>query len=257
MAEDAGWDGIFVGDAFWCIDPLIQLAACAMTTNHLRLGTMVLCTPLRIPRHLASESLAIDHLSNGRLTLGLATGATWMGWKALPDETLDTKARAEMLDETIDVLTLMYQSKQFDFDGKHYHYQLSLVEEEHYPPKSVQQPRIPLWVPGIWPRMKNMKRALKCDGVLPQKMDAEGKFIDLTPQDISEVKAYVTANRTLTTPFDIVVEGKATHLPKAEQCGKVLPWVEAGATWWIESLWGLTEEQTAVSIRQGPPKIDY
>ncbi len=229
MAEDSGWDGVFVGDAIWCIDPLIQLSAAAMTTSRIRLGTMVLAAPLRRPNHLASESLALDILSNGRLILGLATGATWMGWNHFPDEEMDTKVRAEMLDEMIDVLTLMYQRKQFDFEGKHYHYRLTQMDLMHFPPKPVQQPRIPLWVPGVWRRKKSMQRILKCDGLLPAKMNAEGKFEDVTPEDVCEMKAYIDANRTLTTPFDIVVEGKTMGMGPAEAREKVQPWIKRGS----------------------------
>src|SRR5512144_766733 len=95
IAEDSGWDGILLGDAIWTEDPMISLAAAAMVTTRIRLGVMVIPVPLRKPWKIASESLALDHLSNGRLTLGLATGATWMGWHAFPDEVTDTKARAE------------------------------------------------------------------------------------------------------------------------------------------------------------------
>jgi alkanesulfonate monooxygenase SsuD/methylene tetrahydromethanopterin reductase-like flavin-dependent oxidoreductase (luciferase family) len=86
IAEEAGWDGIFLGDAIWLEDPMIGLAAAAMATNRIRLGTMVIPVPLRKPWKIASESLAIDHLSSGRLTLGLGAGAVWMGWHAFPDE---------------------------------------------------------------------------------------------------------------------------------------------------------------------------
>jgi alkanesulfonate monooxygenase SsuD/methylene tetrahydromethanopterin reductase-like flavin-dependent oxidoreductase (luciferase family) len=150
LAEEAGWDGCFVGDAIWCEDPMIGLAAAAMTTRRIRLGTMVIPMPLRRPWKVASESIALDHLSDGRLILGLGAGAVWMGWQGFPDEVTDTRARAEMLDESIDILTLLYQRKPFDYPGKHYHLKLTLVDEQHYPPKPVQQPRIPLWVTGCW-----------------------------------------------------------------------------------------------------------
>jgi alkanesulfonate monooxygenase SsuD/methylene tetrahydromethanopterin reductase-like flavin-dependent oxidoreductase (luciferase family) len=74
LAEQSGWDGIFLGDAIWCQDPMICLSAAAMVTNRIRLGTMVVPVPLRRPWKLASESVALDHLSNGRLTLGLGAG---------------------------------------------------------------------------------------------------------------------------------------------------------------------------------------
>jgi hypothetical protein len=256
LAEQAGWDGCFLGDAIWCEDPMIALAAAAMTTQRIRLGTMVIPVPLRRPWKLASESLALDRLSDGRIILGLGTGAVWMGWQSFPDEVTDTKARAEMLDESIDILTLLYQRKQFDYEGKHYHLRLTLMEEQHYPPKPVQQPRIPLWVVGVWPRKKSMQRVLKCDGLLAEKMNRDGKEEEVTPADIREMKAYVDANRTLTTPFDIVVSGKTAALDRVQCQEKLLPWLEAGVTWWVEGLWGESEEQVTERIRQGPPQLD-
>ena len=112
LAEETGWDGCFLGDAIWCEDPMIMLAAAAMTTKRIHIGTMVIPVPLRRPWKIASESIALDQLTNGRLILGLGTGAVWMGWQGFPNEVTGAKARAEMLDETIDILSLLYQSKQ-------------------------------------------------------------------------------------------------------------------------------------------------
>jgi len=208
---------------------------------------------MRRPWRIASESLALDHLSNGRLTLGLATGATWMGWQSFPNEVTGTRARAEMLDETIEIITRMHQSEQFDFAGKHYQIRLSQMETRHYPPKSVQQPRVPIWTPGVWPRMKSMERLLKCDGLLPMKMDDENKFCDVTPADLGQMKAYIDANRQLTTPFDYVVEGQLAGKSRAEQQEKLGEWAGAGMTWWIESNWNRSEEEIKQIICQGPP----
>jgi len=254
MAEASGWDGIFLGDAIWLEDPMVCLAAAAITTNRIRLGTMVVPVPLRRPWKLASESIALDHLSNGRLTLGLGAGAIWMGWQAFPDEVTDTKIRAEMLDETIDILDLLYKREPFDYDGKHYHLKLTLLDEAYYPPKPVQQPRIPLWVPGIWPRMKSMQRLLKCDGLFPQKMNSNGEFEEVTPHDLRQMKAYIDHNRSLTTPFDYVAEGKTGDLDPVQVKDKMQEWAEAGATWWVEGLWEASEEQAAARLCQGPPK---
>jgi len=253
LAEQSGWDGIFLGDAIWCEDPMICLTAATMTTNRIRLGTMVVPVPLRQPWKLASESVALDRLSNGRLILGLGAGAVWMGWQAFPDEVTDTKIRTERLDETIDILDLLYQRKPFDYGGKHYHLKLTQLDEMYYPPKPVQQPRIPLWLPGIWPRMKSMRRILKCDGLLPQKMNSKGEFEEVTPEDLRQMKTYIDANRTLTTPFDIIVEGKTGDLDRTQVQDKIQAWIEAGATWWVEGLWEATEEQAAARLRQGPP----
>jgi hypothetical protein len=255
LAEEAGWDGLFIGDAIWCMDPMVALSAAAMVTSRIKLGTMIIPMPLRRPWKVASESLALDHLSGGRLILGLGAGAVWMGWQAFPDEVTDKKARAEMLDESIDILTLLYQRKQFDYDGKHFHLKLTQMDLQHFPPKPVQQPRIPIWVPGIWPRMKSMHRILKCDGLLPQKMDESGQFVEYTPDDLSQMKAYIDANRTLTTPFDYVVEGQTTGLDQAGLQAKLQPWIQAGATWWIEGLWMESTDQIKERIKQGPPRL--
>ena len=255
LAEEAGWDGCFLGDAIWCEDPMIALAAAAMTTSRIRLGTMIIPVPLRRPWKLASESVALDRLSDGRLVLGLGPGAVWMGWQSFPDEVTDNRSRAEMLDETIDILTLLYQRKQFDYDGKHFHLKLTLMDEMHYPPKPVQQPRIPLWVVGVWPRKKSMRRILKCDGVFVEKRGPDGKPEDATPADIREIKAYVDANRTLTTPFDIITSGKTSGLDRSQLQDTLMPFMEAGATWWIEGLWGESEEKVIERIRLGPPEV--
>ncbi len=255
MAEEAGWDGCFLGDAIWCEDPLIALAAAAMVTKRIRLGTMVIPVPIRRPWQLASQSLALDTLSEGRLILGLGAGAVWMGWQAFPDEVTDKRARGEMLDETIDILTQMHQRQQFDYDGKHYHVKLTLMDTMHYPSKTVQQPRIPLWIPGLWPRKKSMQRVLKCDGIFIEKISTEGQHEDVTPADIREIKAYVEANRTLATPFDIVHGGQTGGLDRTQQQDKLTPWIEAGITWWVENFYGVPEDKVNEYIRQGPPSM--
>jgi hypothetical protein len=67
LAEENGWGGVFMGDAIWCEDPMIGLAAAAVLTERIRLGMMVIPTPIRRPWKVASESVGLDHLSNGRL----------------------------------------------------------------------------------------------------------------------------------------------------------------------------------------------
>jgi alkanesulfonate monooxygenase SsuD/methylene tetrahydromethanopterin reductase-like flavin-dependent oxidoreductase (luciferase family) len=255
LAEEMGWDGCFLGDAIWCEDPLIALAAAAMTTSRIRLGTMLIPVPLRRPWKIASESLALDQLSNGRLILGLGTGATWMGWQGFPGEVTRPRARAEMLDETIDILSLMFQRQPFDYDGKHYQVKLTSLDEQYYPPKPIQRPRIPLWAPVIWPRAQSRQRILKCDGLFAEKWSADGKPDAVTPQDIHDMHAYVAARRTLTTPFEIVVGSTTAALDPAQPKDSLLPWIEAGVTWWIQELWDGSRETVLETIRQGPPKV--
>ena len=253
LAEDNQWDGIFLGDAIWTVDPIVSLTVSALQTSRIRLGIMVIPVPLRKPWKIASETIALDQVSDGRLILGLGTGAVFMGWQGFPDVVTDTKTRAEMLDESLDILTELYKRKPFDFDGKHYHLRLTKLDEQHYPPPPVQQPRIPLWVVGVWPRMKSMRRVLRADGLLPQKMSSEGQFENVYPEDVRQMKAYVDANRTLTTPFDIIVEEQSLDWSPSQIQEKLGQWQEAGATWWVEGLWGTDEALVQKRIEMGPP----
>jgi hypothetical protein len=252
-AEEQGWDGLFLGDAIWCEDPMIALAAAAVATNRIRLGITVIPVPLRKPWKLASEALALDHLSAGRLILGLGTGAVWMGWQGFPDEATDDKTRREMLDETIDILTLLFQRKPFDYEGNQYHLKLSLLNEMYYPPKPVQLSRIPLWTPVIWPSGKSMQRAFKCDGVILEKRSQAGGPEEVTPEDVYQANEYIVANRPVNTPYEIVVIEKSFDLDPAQRREKVKQYKEAGATWWIEGLWDETPESVVEWIQQGPP----
>jgi hypothetical protein len=69
------------------------------------------------------------------------------------------------------------------------------------------------------------------------------------------MKGYIDAHRTLTTPFDIVVEGKTGEMTPSQAQEKLAAWAEAGATWWIEGLWEYSKEQASARIQQGPPVV--
>jgi hypothetical protein len=101
-----------------------------------------------------------------------------------------------------------------------------------------------------------MQRVLKCDGMFLEKRSADGQPADVTPEDARQMKAFVAENRTLTTPFDIVASGKTTGMEASRQKDMLLPWQESGATWWIEGLWGESEEAVTERIRQGPPGLE-
>jgi hypothetical protein len=211
------------------------------------------------PWKLASETATVDNLSNGRVILSVGLGAIDTGFDAFGEVT-DRKTRAELLDEGLDILTGLWRGQPFRYQGKHYQ-----VEETtfHPPPPPVQQPRIPIWVVGAWPRMKSMRRALKYDGLLPNVMGEDGKvrLAPPTPEEIREIKAFVQANRTQTTPFDIVMEGETPGGDPESAAAMTSLWAEAGATWWIEAMWDAASQPEGLQavlkrIRQGPPRLE-
>jgi len=254
-AEQAGWDGFFVWEAVWGWDAWMLLTAAAMRTQRIRLGTMITPLSRMRPWELASKTVTLDHLSHGRVILAVGLGAIDTGFTEFGEET-DRKTRAELLDEGLDIVTGLWHGQPFNYNGKHYH----IKETKFYPlPPPVQQPHIPIWVVGAWPREKSMQRVLRYDGLLPNVMSVDGTIREMTPDDARAMREYVTAKRSATTPFDIVVEG---HTPGAEidrTAAIVRNWAEAGATWWIEALWGAPDRPVDLDavlqrIRQGPPQ---
>lgn len=255
LAEESGWDGVFLGDAVWTTDPIVSLSAAAVLTSRIKLGTLVTPAPLRQPVKIASEAGALDNLSNGRLVLGLSTGAVWMGWQAFPDAPLDVRTRAELLDETVDTLTLFFLGQPFDYAGKHFHYMLRGLDPQYYPPRPVQQPRVPLWVVGAWPRPKSMRRILKCDGWIAVKLKPDGEFASLTPDEIRAGKLWLEQRRPAgAPPLDVIIEGSTAELSAEARLEKMAELKAAGATWWIEGLWEQDVPGARERILQGPPE---
>jgi hypothetical protein len=87
-------------------------------------------------------------------------------------------------------------------------------------------------------------------------MKADGTWDEVKPDDIRAMKDYIAARRAETTPFDIVVEGETPGADPEAAANKVRPWAEAGATWWIETMWNQPPLDDALArIRQGPPRL--
>ena len=257
-AEVAGWDGVFYWDGIYIqeagpmYDPWIVLAAIALRTERVRLGLILTPPSRRRPWKLARETVTLDHLSHGRLILPVGLGALEDGGFTRVGEITDRKQRAELLDESLEILTGLWSGKPFSFHGKHYH-----VEEMTFLPPPVQLPRIPIWVAGAWPSQKSMRRVLRYDGLLPIKITGEDSPEAITPEDIRAIKAYIDEHRSQITPFDIVQEGETPGEDYERAREIVRPYAEAGATWWTESRWSFPPiEELRRRIQQGPPRID-
>lgn len=256
QAEQAGWDGFFVWEAVWGIDAWISLTAAAMRTERIRLGTMLTPVSRMRPWKLASETATLDNLSNGRVILAVGLGATDTGFVEFGEVT-ERKARVELLDEGLEILTGLWRGQPFAFEGKHYHIK-PFQRRELMAPPPVQQP-IPIWVVGAWPAEKSMRRALRYNGLLPAIMGEDGKVSmrSATPDEIRRMRAYIQANRPEATPFDIVVEGTTPGDDPQGTAAIVGPYAEAGATWWLEALWDAMHDPRRVEarLRQGPPRL--
>lgn len=256
--EAHGWDGFFTWDGIGggsyeadFFDPWAILAAAAVRTERVTLGAMIFPLSRRRPWKVAREALTIDHLSNGRLVIPVGLGAVDDGgFSKVHPETTDRKRRAELLDETLEILDLAWKGDAFSFEGKHYQ-----LDDIRFVPRPIQRPRIPIWVVGSWPRPKSMARAVKWDGIIPSISAAP--FDQLTPEQVADVWAWIRGHRKDGTPIDVVLEGVSPGNDPTWVEGTLRPLADAGATWWIESRWEAPNDVDTLleRIRQGPPRL--
>jgi alkanesulfonate monooxygenase SsuD/methylene tetrahydromethanopterin reductase-like flavin-dependent oxidoreductase (luciferase family) len=170
-AEENGWDGFFVWDHVLYsedvpfVDAWTALAAIASTTSTIRLGPGVAALARRRPWRVARESVTLDHLSNGRLILGVGLGTDfWRDFSAFSGEADDDIERAELTDDAIEIITRLWTGERVSYEGK----RLSITDAR-FLPRPVQQPRIPIWTGVIWKPWTTgpLRRSARCDGVMP------------------------------------------------------------------------------------------
>lgn len=263
LAEESGWDGVFLWDGIYygayAAEPLHEawttLAAVAVKTNRVRIGTMVTALARRKPWEVARQCVTLDWLSKGRLTLSVALGSEDEGGFGKVGEPTDRRTKAERLSEGLEVLTGLWSGRPFSYEGKHYK-----IQEMTFLPRPIQEPRIPIWVVAAWPKEKSMDRAVKYDGVIPTKMVGKGKFEEMTGQDLVDMKSYIGSKRKgrTTEAFDIVIEDETPGDDKGKARSIISPFVKAGVTWWLEAVWHTPETKEGVPgmrkrIVQGPP----
>ena len=257
-AEEAGWDGVFYWDGI-CVgemdtyDPWVVMAAMAMRTERVRLGAILTPPARRRPWKLARETMTLDHLSGGRLVLPVGLGALDDGGFSKVGEPTDRKVRAQRLDESLEILTGLWSGEPFSYEGEHYR-----LEEMTFLPAAVQRPRVPIWVVGAWPSERSMRRALRYDGMLAAKAGGTATGPGVTPEDIRAMRDYVEENREVAGDFDIVWEGATPGEDPERAAETVRPYAEAGATWWIESMWTPPNEPDDLRrrIEAGPPRVE-
>ncbi len=169
--EDTTWEEILEAwqtaerlgfDSAWAYDHLIPitgdsdgpalegwtlLSALAAKTERMKIGLLVTGNTYRNPALLAKAATTVDHISNGRVMLGI--GAGWFEYEhtAYGFPFYTAKERAERLGEALEVITLLWTTDHPSFDGKYY----DLVDAP-FEPKPVQQPHPPILIGGQGPK---------------------------------------------------------------------------------------------------------
>jgi alkanesulfonate monooxygenase SsuD/methylene tetrahydromethanopterin reductase-like flavin-dependent oxidoreductase (luciferase family) len=242
-AEAAGWDGVFIWDhiarsstsppGLPTADVTVALTAIALATERVTFGPLVTPLARRRPQKVAREFTTLDHLSNGRVILGVGLGTPPEDEFAAFGEEPDARARAELLDESLEVITRLWSGERVDHDGVHHH-----VHSKAFVPSPVQEPRIPIWVAAKWPSPgAPIRRARRWDGIVPISAAPDAS---LRPDEIAEIR-----ERIGRADIEIVVE--------ASEHGTPADYTRAGATWWLEIV---TDRDAALAAaRRGPQNI--
>lgn len=167
-AETAGWEGVFLWDHVLrppeevaaIADVWITLAAMASATERIRMGPMVTPASRRRIGPLVRQTVTLDHLSGGRLTVGLGLGVDSGGELTRFGEVVDARTRAAILDESATVLAAAWAGEHVEHRGEHL-----TVDGVTFSPRPVQQPRIPLWFAARGAALRPVRRAARYDGL--------------------------------------------------------------------------------------------
>ena len=119
----------------------------------------------------------------GRLVLGVGLGIDfWREFAGFAGEAPDDRARAALLDDSIEIITRLWSGERVTYAGS-----TLGVDGVRFIPQPVQRPRIPIWSAVLWPPRSNpVRRAARCDGVVPFRPDAP-----LTPANVRELRAAI------------------------------------------------------------------
>jgi alkanesulfonate monooxygenase SsuD/methylene tetrahydromethanopterin reductase-like flavin-dependent oxidoreductase (luciferase family) len=156
LAESVGFDAIWLFDHFFalygdpngpCLEASTLLSALALKTSRVRIGVLVYGNTHRHPAILAKEMVTIDHLSNGRVTLGIGTGWNEREHAAYAIPFPSAGDRVGMLDEALTVIRSLMTEERTTFDGTYYQ-----LQDAPFAPKPIQG-KMPILVGGKRPKM--------------------------------------------------------------------------------------------------------
>jgi alkanesulfonate monooxygenase SsuD/methylene tetrahydromethanopterin reductase-like flavin-dependent oxidoreductase (luciferase family) len=247
VAEAAGWGAFTLWDHLHLQrsahlevhDPWVVLGAAAQTTERIQLGALVTPVARRRPWKLAKEIVTLDHLSGGRVIVGVGLGVPIDDEFGAFGELTDDRVRADRLDEGLTILESALRGEPVRFSGEHFTVDADLL------PGCVQQPRAAIWVAAFAPNRRPLRRAARFEGIMP----LSGSGIPAGPDEITAfLRSEPEMVAAMARPGYDVVMGWAPGVAADE-------YADAGATWLVESAWpeGDWFEDLLGRVRAGPP----
>jgi len=172
-AEALGFQSVWVVEhilgGIRSLEPVALLTYAAACTERMRLGSAVLLTALRSPVHLAKSLATLDHLSGGRLTVGVGLGGNP---RVYPAFGLSAARRAARFAEGLALMKRLWTEARVTFEGEFFNLQNASME-----PKPLQKPHPPLWFGGHHPNA--LRRAVKLgDGFIGAGSVSTATFLD-------------------------------------------------------------------------------
>lgn len=260
LAEESGWDGVFLEDYIVyqgqsgvpTYDPWIVLAAMAMVTRTVRLGTLVTPVPRRRPWKLAMEATTLDHLSGGRVILGVGAGDAAEPSFAAVHEAPSQRDLGARLEEGIEVLTRLWDGSPLTFHGVHYR-----IDALQLSPRPVQRPRIPIWVGGDWLVPAVRHRLVRGDGACVYSgRPGTPESGPLSADEVRQLRHWVEENREEgLAGYDVCVGGVPRGPDTAREREYLTSLADAGATWWQEWPGPGEVADTRSAIAAGPLRV--
>jgi alkanesulfonate monooxygenase SsuD/methylene tetrahydromethanopterin reductase-like flavin-dependent oxidoreductase (luciferase family) len=239
-AEAAGWDGVFVWDHLqWDThlgldvhDPWALLAAMAVRTERVMLGTAVTPLARRRPWVLAKQVVTLDHLSGGRAVLGIGLGEPADADFAVFGDEPNPAARAAILDDGLALLDGLLRGEAVRHHGPYFNVEAQLR------PRPVQSPRPQIFIAGVYPHRKPLARALKFDGFFPIS------YPELMPPE--RIGAYLE---------DVPRPGHWDVYATLAPGHSVAAFEAVGVTWLVDGVWpeGDWVRRLRERARAGPP----
>lgn len=243
--DQAGFDWLSVWDHFYeapfidgnssCFEAVSALTLLAADTRTVRVGCLVFCIGYRPPAVLAKALATIDHVSNGRLEVGLGSGWNEAEHReyGLPFPTMGV--RHDQLDEAVQIIRSLFTHDATTFAGKYFQ-----VQNARCNPKPLQQ-RVPLWIGGAGEKRTLRTAARYADGwnipyVSPEVFRAKSQVLNQWCE--KEGRDPATLTRTVNVGFYLKTDAAVAEAERRR----------------FFSQWGAMAETMAGGMLFGTPK---